>query len=95
VYVLHELAGGRWRQCPTCVRISIDDGVNISIPKSHIECDSIVSGGVGSRGSNDFGLVCTRPCFAPGNLTGLTRFPTDCSGRVISWEWSSDCSWSG
>jgi hypothetical protein len=62
------------------VRDAIDSCVDVGVTKGHVECDGINIIRVSFSGSDDFGLICTRPGFTPRHQTGLTRFPADCSG---------------
>lgn len=74
---------------------AVNRRVDVSFPQGDIERDGIHAIGVCFCHSDDFRLVCTRPCFAPGHLTSLTSFPADCSGRVVRRERSSSCSGRG
>ena len=78
--ILHELAGGSGLHLPMCMRNAIDGCVDVGVSKRHIECDRPIVARVGTRVGDNFRLVRTRPCFAPGYLACLTCFPTDCSG---------------
>lgn len=91
-HILNKLAGGSGFQLPVGMRYAIDGRINVGNSKAHIERDGAFTKRVVLGRGDGFGLVCTRPCFAPGYLTGLTRFPADCSGRIVRREWGSDCS---
>ena len=80
VYILYELADGGRLQLAMGMGNAINGCIDVGISKGHIESDGVLVVCMGIRLGNDFGLVCTRPGFAPRDLTGLARLPTDCSG---------------
>ena len=94
-YILHKLAGGSGIQLPTGMRYAIDGRINVGDSKAHIERDGAYTIGICPGLGDEFRLVRTCPCFAPGYLTSLTSLPADRSGRIVRREWSSDCSWRG
>ena len=91
-HILDKLAGGSGFQLAMGMRYAFDGRINVGDSKAHIERDGAYAKRVGSSQSDDFGLVCTRPCFTPGYLTSLTSFPANRSGRIVCWKWGSDCS---
>jgi len=76
------------------MRYAINSCIDVCISKRHIECNGVLIR-VGDSLGHNFGLVCTRPRFAPGYLTSLTSLPADRSGRIVRREWSIDGSWRG
>ena len=91
-YILHKLAGGGGFQLPMGMRYAIDGRINVGDSKAHIERDGAYTIGICPGLGDEFRLVRTCPCFAPGDLASLTRFPADSSGRIVCRKWGSDCS---
>ena len=91
-HILNKLAGGNGFQLAMGMWNAFDGRINVGNSKAHIERDGALTKHVGFGRGDGFGLVCTRPCFAPGYLASLTRFPADSSGRIIRRKWGSDCS---